>query len=75
VLTKYLDADAIGEQSLPTAFERYRTEPPRHPTDVRLDPSQLDLYACGLNAMVSGLVEAAEILGVPSERTQFEGFG
>lgn len=40
-----------------------------------MSSEQLDVYACGLNAMVSGLVEAAERLGVPSEHTQFEGFG
>lgn len=75
VLAKYLDDDAIDEQSLPEEFERYRNEPPRYPIDSRLDPSQLEVYACGLNAMVSSLVKAAERLGVPPEHTQFEGFG
>lgn len=74
-LAKYLEDDAIDGQSLPTEFERYRDEPPRYPIEARLDPSQLEVYACGLNAMVSSLVEAAERLGVPPEHTQFEGFG
>lgn len=74
-LAKYLEDDAIDDQSLPTEFERYRHEPPRHPIEARLDPSKLEVYACGLNAMVSSLVEAAERLGVPPEHTQFEGFG
>jgi CDP-4-dehydro-6-deoxyglucose reductase len=75
VLAKYLADGVIDEQSLPDEFERHRNNQPRYEMDARLDPSQLDVYACGLNAMVSGLVEAAERLGVPSEHTQFEGFG
>jgi len=75
VLAKYLDDSVVDEQSLPTEFERYRNKPPRQSIDARLDPSQLEVYACGLTAMVSGLVEAAEQLGVPPEHTEFEGFG
>lgn len=74
ILAKYLDDDAIDEQSLPTEFEHHRNDTSR-PIDARLDPSQLEVYACGLTAMVSSLVEAAEQLGVPPEHTQFEGFG
>ncbi|MBX0305299.1 FAD-binding oxidoreductase [Haloarcula salinisoli] len=74
-LAKYLE-DGVGDgQSLPPEFEHHRNTPPRYPIDARLDPSQLEVYACGLNAMVSSLVEAAEQLGVPPEHTQFEGFG
>lgn len=75
VLAKYLDDSVIEAGALPAAFERYRTEPARTAIDARLDPSQLEVYACGLNAMVSGLVDAAEQLGVPPEHTDFEGFG
>jgi CDP-4-dehydro-6-deoxyglucose reductase len=66
----------VGEElSLPSEFERYRNIPSRYPIDARLDPSQLEVYTCGLNAMVSSLVEAAERLGAPPEHTQLEGFG
>lgn len=34
----------------------------------RLDPSDLDVYACGINATVHGLVAAAERIGVPEAR-------
>ncbi len=74
-LAKYLDDGVVDGESLPPEFERHYNTPPRYPIDARLDPSQLEVYACGLNAMVSGLVEAAERLGVPPEHTQFEGFG
>ncbi|SEP18680.1 Oxidoreductase NAD-binding domain-containing protein [Halogranum amylolyticum] len=76
ILAKYLEDGAIDHQSLPAEFERHRSEPPpRYPIDARLDALQLEVYACGLNAMVSSLVDAAERLGVPPEHTQFEGFG
>ena len=75
VLAKYLADGVLEGQSLPPAFERHRDRPRRQDIDARLDPSQLDVYACGLTAMVTDLVEAAERLGVPPERTEFEGFG
>lgn len=75
ILAKYLAEGVPEAQSLPTEFERYRHESPRDSVDARLDPSNMEVYACGLNVMVSGLVEAAERLGVPPEHTQFEGFG
>lgn len=74
-LTKYLDDDALGEQNLPEEFVQYRDERPRYSIDARLDPSKMEVYACGLNAMVYSLVEAVEQLGVAPEHTQFEGFG
>lgn len=74
-LTKYLDDDALSGQPLPEEFERYRDERPRYSIDARLAPSQMEVYACGLNAMVYSLVQAVEQLGVAPEHTQFEGFG
>ena len=74
-LVKYLDDDALGDRSLPGSFERYREQEPAYPIDARLDPSNVEVYACGLNAMVYGLVDAVERLGVPARHTQFEGFG
>lgn len=74
-LTKYLHEDALGDQPLPKEFERYHNEPPRYPISARLRPSRMEVYACGLTAMVSSLVKAVELLGVPPEHTQFEGFG
>ena len=75
VLVKYLDEAAVGDRTLPREFRRYRGRSPRYDIDARLDPSSMDVYACGINAMVYGLVDAVERLGVPSRRTRFEGFG
>lgn len=74
-LVKYLDGESLGERVLPEEFERYRTKQPCTQIEAQLDPSDMEVYACGINAMVFGLVEAVSQLGVPEEYTQFEGFG
>jgi CDP-4-dehydro-6-deoxyglucose reductase len=74
-LAKYLADDAVATRSLPEAFRRAREEPRLVSTDARLDPSRMEVYACGLTAMVESLVAAAGELGVPEEHTHFEGFG
>jgi CDP-4-dehydro-6-deoxyglucose reductase len=61
--------------SLPEAFERSRERVPRDPVDATIVPSRVEVYACGLTAMVESLVTAVEGMGVPPEHTQFEGFG
>lgn len=40
-----------------------------------IDPANVDVYACGINAMVYSLVAAIERLGVPANRIESEGFG
>lgn len=75
VVVKYLEEEALTDRDLPSEFEEYRSEPPAEPIDARLDPDSLEVYACGINAMVYGLVRAMERIGVPDEHTQFEGFG
>lgn len=51
------------------------TSEPVSGTDERIDPGNAEIYACGINAMVFSLVNAAETVGVPSERIESEGFG
>lgn len=74
-LVKYLDDGALADVGLPEAFEPNRETEPAYPIDARIDPSNAEVYACGLDAMVYDLVDAVERLGVPPEHTQFEGFG
>jgi len=40
-----------------------------------IDPDNVDVYACGINAMVYSLVAAVERLGIPEKRIESEGFG
>jgi CDP-4-dehydro-6-deoxyglucose reductase len=75
VLGKYVTEEAFAGVELPRGFERARREPPREDVDARIDPGNVEVYACGINAMVYGLVDAVERLGVPDRHTQFEGFG
>ncbi|MFB6080514.1 MAG: FAD-binding oxidoreductase [Haloferacaceae archaeon] len=74
-LVKYVDPAALADVDLPRAFERARDQAPRVPVAERLDPDSMEVYACGINAMVYALVTAVEHLGVPENHTQFEGFG
>jgi len=41
----------------------------------RIDPNDVEVYACGINAMVYSLVRAVESLGVPDRHLHSEGFG
>lgn len=73
VLVKYL-ADT-GKQSLPDGLARYCDRAPATDIEARIDPGNLEVYACGVNAMVNQLVEAATTLGVPERFVDAEGYG
>lgn len=74
VLTKYLDPDKVTTE-LGHAFQAALASDPVRSLDRRLDPMDMDVYACGVTAMVNSLVDAVDRLGVPAERTEFEAFG
>ncbi len=69
-LTKYLDENV----PLPDAAQRAGGDP-AYDIDARIDPENLEVYACGVNAMVSRLAGMARKLGVPDEHIQYEGYG
>jgi len=73
-LLKHTDANTVTAP-LGRRLERWLREEPQSGVTVRIDPSDVDVYACGINAMVYSLVTAAERLGVPAERIESEGFG
>ena len=75
VLVKYIEEHALDGIELPNAFEAYRERPPKTDIDARIDPGNVEVYACGINAMVHSLVRAVKNLGVPDKHTAFEGFG
>ena len=75
VLVKYLDDGAVESALLGEKFAPYLASAPREPITRRLRPESMEVYACGLNAMVYQLVDVCKRLGVPPEHTQFEGFG
>jgi ferredoxin-NADP reductase len=73
-LLKHTDSTAVTA-SLGDELERWIRQEPDSGVENRLDPAHVDVYACGINAMVYSLVRAVERLGVPPERIESEGFG
>ena len=74
-LLKYVDPDAVDGADLDPALRRVAREEPNTGIDSRIDPANLEVYACGINAMVSALVEAVEALGVDPNHVRSEGYG
>jgi NAD(P)H-flavin reductase len=74
VLVKYLDDD-VDVSGLPDSLSPYAEETPATDVDARLDPDSLEVYACGINAMVYRLEEAVRALEVPTRHVHGEGYG
>lgn len=75
VFVKYLAEEAVSETVLGAELAPFLGDSPREPITKRLHPDDIEVYACGLNAMVHQLVDVCKRLGLPPEHTQFEGFG
>lgn len=73
--TKYLDPGVVDRSELPEAFHEYFEAEPAYDVDARIDPSNAEVYACGITAMVNSLVDAAQKVGVPERDIHSEGFG
>jgi ferredoxin-NADP reductase len=73
-LLKHTDAATVAAP-LGDRLERWIRREPDSSVEARLDPGSVDVYACGISAMVYSLVRAVERLGVPPERIESEGFG
>ncbi len=73
-LMKYIDPAAVTA-GLGERLERWLQKHPQSRIPARIDPSNVEVYACGINAMVYSLVKAVERLGVPESRIESEGFG
>ncbi|UPW01183.1 FAD-binding oxidoreductase [Halorussus gelatinilyticus] len=73
-LLKHTDPAAVTA-GLGDRLERWLREQPQSGVEARIDPTNSEVYACGINAMVYGLVTAAERLGIPASRIESEGFG
>ncbi|MFB6173209.1 MAG: ferredoxin--NADP reductase [Halobacteriales archaeon] len=71
---KHVDESAVAAP-LGGQLERWLGESPDSGVDARIDPGNAAVYACGLNAMVHSLVDAAASVGVPDRFIGAEGFG
>lgn len=75
VLLSYLEDGAIEGVELPSGLAAYRDAEPGRDVDARIDPASVELYACGITAMVGTLVAAARAVGVSESHMEYEGFG
>lgn len=75
VFVNYVASNALEGADLPERFDAVREQRPQSGIDARIDPSNVELYACGISAMVSTLVRAARSVGIPESEMQYEGFG
>ncbi|WP_440989853.1 ferredoxin--NADP reductase [Haloarchaeobius baliensis] len=75
VLLKYVDESAVDTAAVPESLAGSLAASPALDIDARIDPRTVDVYACGISAMVEQLVAATRAIGVPADATQFEGFG
>lgn len=74
-LLKYIDEGSLDEAAFGRHLARYLRQSPAVDVDVRIDPHQLEVYACGLNGMVFGLETAVKRLGVRERHIHGEGYG
>ncbi|MFB6154005.1 MAG: ferredoxin--NADP reductase [Halodesulfurarchaeum sp.] len=73
-LLKHVDATGTAAP-LSAPIEQRLRQTPRTGRGARLKPQEMDVYACGINAMVHSLVSTVRRLGVPPRRIESEGFG
>ena len=74
-LLKYVESEAVEDADLPPAMARIADESPNYDIESRIDPENAEVYACGTNVMVEGLLSAVENVGVPKEWVESEGYG
>lgn len=74
-LLKYLDDTHLPERARTPETVPFLNEDPDTGINARLTPRNMEVYACGINAMVYSLMETIEQVGVPEQHVQLEGFG
>ena len=71
---KYLD-DSLVAVDEDDAIVPYLDSEVEHDVDARIDPGNVEVYACGVNAMVYSLTDVLERVGVPDDLVDAEGYG
>lgn len=72
---KYVDERTLEEAAFGRHLAQYLRQRPAVEVNARIDPSEFEVYACGLNGMVFGLETAVKRLGVPDRHIHGEGYG
>nr|WP_193570212.1 FAD-binding oxidoreductase [Halorussus sp. JP-T4] len=74
-LLKYVADDAVADADLPPGMRQVAERSPNYDVDARIDPDNVEVYACGTNVMVEGLLDAVRSVGVPERWVESEGYG
>lgn len=72
---KYLNREAVNTPDVPDDIRPRLGEEPAYDIDARLNPNNVELYACGINAMVYSIVSISESVGIPENMIRGEGYG
>ena len=74
-LLKYVDEGSLESAAFGRHIARFLRQRPAGDISARINPHELEAYACGLNGMVFGLETALRRLGVPERHIHGEGYG
>lgn len=74
-MVKYVDERALDDATFGRHVAQLLRERPTVDVTARLDPHEMEVYACGINAMVYSLETAVHRLGVPPRHVHCEGYG
>jgi ferredoxin-NADP reductase len=74
-MLKYVEEQALDDAAFGRHIAKLLSTRPDVDVDANIDPSQLEVYACGINAMVYSLEMAMKKLGVPDHHVHCEGYG
>lgn len=72
---KYLEGENVDSTKLEEPLHQYIDAEPTYDIDARIDPQNLEVYACGINAMVYPLIDVVRAAGVPDDHIESEGYG
>ncbi len=74
-LLKYVDERTLDDALFGRHMAQYLAQQPPGGITARIDPANLEVYACGINAMVYSLETAVTHLGVEKRHIHCEGYG
>lgn len=72
---KYVDERAFDDAAFGRHMAELLADRPVEGVDARIDPHDVEVYACGITAMVYSLETALRRLGVPERHVHCEGYG
>lgn len=74
-MLKYVEERALEDAVFGRHMAEMLADRPATPLDARIDPHAVEVYACGINAMVYSLQTAVQRLGVSDRHLHCEGYG